>query len=398
MIIPSARQIIRREKWRLRPLKRLVLPFRNVKRQIVTFYRVLRRRPLPRIERSTVEYVTAPALGAAIELYPAEPVRFLPHPFGEKEGSIVTSKPAHVFELRDIDFWARYGGSVVTSDNRLLADLSPEVWGVENHPIFSTFRLPKSRRLAGHTAICVTPEAPGNYYHWLVDLLPRVALLKKVAGRFDNFDQIVINGSGASYEKDSLAALGVPSSKVLFADRQDRFRILRATIPSMDHSSKIVAPWKIRALREIRNTLLDVTHSTPKRIYVSRERAAVRRVVNETELVTILREAGFNLIEVELLPWAEQVRWFSNADMVIAPHGAALANIVFCQPNTLIAEIGTRAGYRDFYWRLAASASLRYRFFEARPRIEPGPGSRRAVENEDMIVDEQELKKFLHEL
>ena len=114
--------------------------------------------------------------------------------------------------------------------------------------------------------------------------------------------------------------------------------------------------------------------------------------------MTILREAGFNLIEVELLPWAEQVRWFLNADVVIAPHGAALANIVFCQPNTLIAEIGTRAGYRDFYWRLAASASLRYRFFEARPRIEPGPGSRRAVENEDMIVDEQELKKFLHEL
>ncbi len=359
---------------------------------------MVRRKPLPRIEKSTADYFAVQARGAAIEIYPAEPVQSLPHPFGEKEDSAGFSKPAHVFELQNIDFWARYGGSVVTSDNRLLAELSPEVWGIENHPIFSTFRLPKSRLLYGRVAICVTPEAPGNYYHWIVDLLPRVALVKEGAGGFDGFDQILINGSGALYEKPSLAALGVPSSKVLYVDGQHRFRIPRATIPSMDHSSKIVAPWKIRVFRKMRDALLDISHSTPKRIYVSREHAAVRRVVNETKLAPMLREAGFNLIEIELLPWAGQVRWFSNADVVIAPHGAALANIVFCQPNTLIAEIGTRAGYQKFYWRLASSASLRYRFFAARPRIEPAPGSRRAVENEDMIVDEQELKKFLREL
>ena len=369
-----------------------------MKRRIITLDRVVRRKPPPRIEKSTVHYLAVQARGAAIEIYPAEPVQSLPHPFGEKEDRVGFSEPAHVFELENIDFWARYGGSVVTSDNRLLADLSPEVWGIENHPIFSTFRLPKSRLLHGRTAICVTPEAPGNYYHWVFDLLPRVALLKEVAGGFDGFDQILINGSGALYEKPSLAALGVPSSKVLYVDGQHRFRILRATIPSMDHSSKIVAPWKIRVLRKMRDALFGPPHSTPKRIYVSRERAAVRRVVNETKLEPMLREAGFDLIEVESLPWAEQVRWFSNVDVVIAPHGAALANIGFCQPNTLIGEIGTRAGYREFYWRLASSGSLRYRFFKARPRIEPALGSRRAVENEDMIIDEQELKKFLREL
>src|SRR5207253_557634 len=77
--------IIRREKWRLRPLKRLVLPFRNLKRRIITLDSLVRRNPLPRIERSTIDYLAGQGRGAAIGIYLAEPVQSLPHPFGEKE-------------------------------------------------------------------------------------------------------------------------------------------------------------------------------------------------------------------------------------------------------------------------------------------------------------------------
>src|SRR5207253_10313 len=104
-----------------------------------------------------------------------------------------SSEPAWVFELKNIDFWARYGGSVVTEENFLLADLSPEVWGIENHPIFSRFYLPRTSQLDGPIAIAVTPEAPGNYYHWLIDLLPRLCLIQAWHGGFDSFEQILLN-------------------------------------------------------------------------------------------------------------------------------------------------------------------------------------------------------------
>jgi len=365
---------------------------------MVALCRVLSGKPLLRIERSTIDYLAELPRRTAIQLFPAELVETLSHPFENKGNATEFSEPAYVFELNDIDFWGRYGGSVVTSGNRLLADLSPEVWGIENHAIFSTFRLPKPRALHGRVAICVTPEAPGNYYHWLADLLPRVALLKQVPGGFGDFAQILINGSAALYEEASLTELGVPLNKVLYVDSHSRFRIANATIPSMDHSSKIVAPWKIRALREIQGGVADRNRSTPKRIYISRRRAAVRRVLNEEELSSLLEENGFTLVELESVPWTEQVRFFSNSDVVVAPHGAALANMVFCRPNSLIVEIGTRVGFQEFYWRLASSASLRYRFIEARPRVTPQPDSRRAVENEDMIVDEHTLNDFLRDL
>src|SRR5712691_3227311 len=194
--VTKLRSVIRREKWRFRWLKRLVLPLRRLKRQIAMLFRTITRRPVPHIERSTVDYLISQTSGRVDEVYPAEAVQPLPHPFGNNSASGV-SESAYVFELRDIDFWGRYGGSVVTPDNYLLADLSPEVWGIENHPIFSSLRLPKAQPLGGRTAIVVTPEAPANYYHWLVDLLPRVALVRDAAENFENFERILINGSRA---------------------------------------------------------------------------------------------------------------------------------------------------------------------------------------------------------
>jgi capsular polysaccharide biosynthesis protein len=84
--------------------------------------------------------------------------------------------------------------------------------------------------------------------------------------------------------------------------------------------------------------------------------------------------------------------------VVLAPHGAALANIAFCEPGSLIVEIGTRTGYKDFYLHLAASAQLRYRFIEARPRVDAKTDSLRAIENEDMIVDLAAVQKLLEAL
>jgi len=399
--LARTRNAIRRNKWRLRPLKRLVLPLRNSKRQAIALLRTVTPglEAAPAIERSTSSYIDHSSSHSAIEVFSAEKVQSLPHPLQSRNGQQVadSSMPAQVFELNRIDFWGRYGGCVVTADHKLLGDLSPEVWGVENHAIFSRLRLPALEYLAGRTGIAVTPEAVGNYYHWVLDLLPRLSLIKKNGDDFDSFARILINGSRARYETESLTALGVPPEKILYVDEHRRFRLESATIPSMDQASQIVAPWKVRALRGLRDSLPN-RRSSPRRLYISRRNAAVRRILNEDRLTPLLEKAGFTSVELESRSWAEQVQMFAGAEVVLAPHGAALANIVFCRPQTLIAEINTRAGYRDFYLRLAATASLRYRVLEAEPRAATNGSTIRAVENEDMIVDEYSLDRFLGEL
>jgi hypothetical protein len=389
-ISTAVRDFVRHHKWRFRPLKRLVLPARSMKRAALESIGAFRGRTPPGLELSTLDYASKHTEISVREIHSAEVVRLSSHPFrqGTSLGELKAA-PAFVFEIPNVNFWGHYGGAVVTADNALLADLSPEVWGPATHPIFSRWHLPKSQLLNGRIAIGVTPEAGGNYYHWLLDLLPRVLLLKHATQNFSNYDALLLNGSRANYEQETLTALEVPPEKIRFVDSRDRFQIASAVFPSLD--TNVVAPWKIRGLRELVSSDKPNQH---RRLYLSRARAAVRRIANEEEISEALRQHDFEILEAETLSFREQADLFANASVIVAPHGAALANTVFCRPGTRVVEISTRAGYRDWYWQLAAVALLSYEVLEAHPtRSFSGPN-----ENADMIVSREGLARLLESL
>jgi hypothetical protein len=387
----QVRNFVRRRKWRFRPLKRLVLPARSMKRAALESIGALWEQIPPRLELSTLDYAGEHTEISVREIHPAEVVRLPSRPFrqGTSFGELKAA-PAFVFEIPNVNFWAHYGGAVVTADNALLADLSPEVWGPANHPIFSRWHLPKSELLNGRIAIAVTPEAGGNYYHWLLDLLPRVLLLKHATQNFSNYDTLLLNGSRANYERETLTVLGVPPEKIRFVDSSDRFQIASAVFPSLDIN--VVTPWKIRGLRQLASPVQSNQHR--RRLYLSRARAAVRRIANEKEILEALRQHDFEIFEAETLSFRGQADLFANASVIVAPHGAALTNIVLCQPGTHVVEISTRAGYRDWYWQLATVAGLSYEVLEAQPTgSSSGPN-----ENADMVVSRKGLARLLETL
>ncbi len=219
----AGRIFLRRQRWRFRLLKRLILPARTMKRAAVELIGPFFGRTILRLAPSSLMYANTHTEISVREIHPAEVVRLPPHPFRTQTSSgELRIGPAFVFEIPNVNFWGYYGGAVVTADNAVLADLSPEVWGPANHPIYSRWHLPKSRLLSGRIAIGVTPGASGNYYHWLLDLVPRVLLLKHAAQNFSNYDALLLNGSRANYERDILAVLGVPPEKIRYVDSRER--------------------------------------------------------------------------------------------------------------------------------------------------------------------------------
>src|SRR5207248_5852362 len=141
-----------------------------------------------------------------------------------------------------------------------------------------------------------------------------------------------------NYERETLAALELPPQKIRYVDARDRFQIASAVVPSMNIN--IIAPWKVRVLREFSSS--SGTDQPRRRLYLSRADAAVRRIANQSEISQALCQDGFDIIEPENLSWREQTDLFAGASVIIAPHGAALGNIVFCRPGTRIVEITTR--------------------------------------------------------
>jgi capsular polysaccharide biosynthesis protein len=85
-------------------------------------------------------------------------------------------------------------------------------------------------------------------------------------------------------------------------------------------------------------------------------------VANYDDLRTsILERHGFVPVELETLTLAQQVDLFAKADVVLAEHGAGLANIAFMRPGAQVIEafpepINSRAVYRY----LASHCRLNY--------------------------------------
>ena len=113
---------------------------------------------------------------------------------------------------------------------------------------------------------------------------------------FSNYDALLLNGSRANYERETLAALGVPPEKIRYVDSRERFQIASAVFPSMDIN--VIAPWKVHGLRDLPFSGKQNQH---RRLYLSRAPAAVRRIANENEISEVLRHRNFEIVEAENL-------------------------------------------------------------------------------------------------
>jgi capsular polysaccharide biosynthesis protein len=108
------------------------------------------------------------------------------------------------------------------------------------------------------------------------------------------------------------------------------------------------------------------------RLYITRENARRRRVTNEAELWRFLEVAGFTKVRAEEWSWREQIAAFARAKVIVAPHGAGLANVAFCQPGTRVVELYHRAYVNPCFARLAEIKGLDHRPVIASGDGEPG--------------------------
>ena len=82
-------------------------------------------------------------------------------------------------------------------------------------------------------------------------------------------------------------------------------------------------------------------------------------------------------------------RSFAAAAVVVAPHGGALANLIFCEPGTAVVEIVPETNVRLFYGGLAYARGLRY---FAVPAVEFA-----GYDRGDIVVDAERLAGVVRE-
>ena len=83
----------------------------------------------------------------------------------------------------------------------------------------------------------------------------------------------------------------------------------------------------------------------------------------------------------------EQIDHFAGAEVVVAPHGAALANLVFCRPGVRVLELFAPRYVNPCYWTIADNiAAARYRYLVCGRTARPGTHRCTACST-DIVVD-----------
>ncbi|NER00342.1 MAG: glycosyltransferase family 61 protein, partial [Cyanothece sp. SIO2G6] len=265
--------------------------------------------------------------------------------------------------------------AVITSDRTLLQDVSRYYpWPLpqcqqpqqDHHPFLKVeAMLPPVRYLEGRVAV-VSGLSAHVYYHWMVDVLPRLALLRQAGWQWADLDAIVINSTQQSFQRQTLAVLGVPEAKIIESDRHPHLQAAELVVPSFPGYLSWVPQATIEFLRSqflpmaTETTLPATFPAFPPYLYISRANASYRHVVNEAELLQHLQPLGFVAIALETLTVLQQVALFVRAKIVVAPHGAGLTNTVFCSPGTRVVEIASPHYVHSYYWILSHHVGLEH--------------------------------------
>jgi hypothetical protein len=189
-------------------------------------------------------------------------------------------------------------------------------------------RLPVARRVRGLHMTIATPW-PYGHFHWLLDVLPRLALLP-----LDELPDVPVLTPAQTTEEQrrALARAGLRPERVVPFDHG---HVLADELIWPSRAGRTGNPprWVVAWLRE---RLVPASGPRRRRLYVSRADAATRRVVNEEQVVAALAERGFERVVAGELPFADQLRLFAEAEAVVGPHGANLANLFAARAATVV--------------------------------------------------------------
>jgi capsular polysaccharide biosynthesis protein len=225
-----------------------------------------------------------------------------------------------------------------------------------------------------------------SYYHWLVETLP---LLHGIEVFLPADATHVVPGPMSRFHRESLELLGLDPGRCREIAPDEVFELESAVVaPPATVSyaelpaSKLIPNW-FEVLRErpftgpfnhsptglrwvagkmvASSNAIATSSPSPKRIYISRRMASCRRL-NDNDLEPVFSKHQITTLTLENLPLAEQVRLFNHADLVVAPHGAGLSNLMFCKAGTRVLEIFESSAVRLCYWALCDTFRLKYDF------------------------------------
>ena len=221
-------------------------------------------------------------------------------------------------------------------------------------PAYRTLWLPPATRLDGNWTSIVHRWSRG-FHHWLMDGLSHLVMLPELPAD----TRVIVPVQLAAWQRDILRWLGLENR--IRPTGEKHLRIEHYYYCSATAMTGCYNPNAVQFLRRSLLSHADRDYDPPRRFYLRRVGEA-RPILNEAEILDYFQQNGWGIVDTAQLSMARQIRLFSQAEMICAPHGAGLTNLLWCQPGCKVLELFASTFLNGVYEGLAECVGVHYRY------------------------------------
>ncbi|MFD0751102.1 glycosyltransferase family 61 protein [Mucilaginibacter calamicampi] len=204
----------------------------------------------------------------------------------------------------------------------------------------------------------------GGYYDFVFLVLAKLCRIMEAFPNED-FSHTLISYPlfNAPYETDYLQLLNINTANL--------YDSVKYNVVSQRVLTGNSAHWypnldDILCLKRLVQKQFKPVETAPKRVYICR--SGRRRIINEAELITMLKKFDFVIIDDSNRSVSDQISIYYNASFILGPHGASFSNVIWCKPGTHLFELFSPNYAPDFFLYLATLMSMEYSaFYEGVP-------------------------------
>jgi hypothetical protein len=257
--------------------------------------------------------------------------------------------------------------AIITSDGGLLSGVSFQYVGESvseaSSQIFKQCFFKTPTHVEGTVFVMLAGglSGRGNYYHWLIDILPRLYLLQQ--SRFSGkIDKYLVPQFDREFQKTSLRLMGVRDDQVIVCTPFTHLSCRDLVVASHPRGrrSLLVPDWVFNFYAEFKLKLIDRQQHYAKRIYITRKDSNLRGVYDEDRLISYLAQFGFEPVTLAEHDFDKKVNIFHAAEYIISQHGAGLTNLLFANEGCKLLELFSEGFVNPVLLNLAERRKVDY--------------------------------------
>lgn len=216
-----------------------------------------------------------------------------------------------------------------------------------------------------------------NYYHWMIESLPRLVFVTTCYPDCT----LLLPHPAPSFIEESLRYFNVHNihrldrnTGLIFAkellfpeliyyynpEEVPEIEPVRPAEATLAEKARVTLRTELISLVRGRLVPASAHAAAWRKVYTTRSAASTRRLVNENQLLSILKSAGVDIINFETVNFEEQVRLMSETKLLIGVHGSNLVNMVFLPGRATVVELMNEEHFNEAYYLLASSFGFEY--------------------------------------